>query len=177
MCLESIWSTSGCSCVRRASAAERKVGAVSSKQPAFSVEEREALIIPTHYISWTSTWFRSPHLWPFHRQQFPSLLINIQPRSIRTAEGPSEAGSRWLLSPQSLPIVVAVERVWGESWTLAGCELTALWQQVQKTVTSLQQGPGMSQPRPDWQAGMSPDKTAPIMEACHHNRLMAFHSY
>lgn len=140
MCLEAIWSTSGCSCVSYTSAVEKhgwcqQQTRLGNKQEgfiftkiAFSVEERETVIIPIHYISWTSTWFCSPHLRPFRRQQFSSLLINILLRSIGAAEGPSKAGGRWLLSLQSFAIVVTVELTRRKSWTLAARGLTTLWQ-------------------------------------------------
>lgn len=74
--------------------------------------KKETVIIPTHYISWTSTWFCSSHLWPFHEQQFASLLINILRRFLGVADGPSEAGGRWLLIPRSFPVAVTVALVW-----------------------------------------------------------------
>lgn len=43
-----------------------------------SLEQEEPIVVQIHYISWTSTWICSSHLWPFHQKPFSSFLINIQ---------------------------------------------------------------------------------------------------
>lgn len=86
-----------------------------STKKALNLREKETVIIPIRYISWTSTWFCRSHLWPFHGHQFASFLIDILLRSIGVEEGPCKAGSRWLLSLQSCPTAVTVELMWRSS--------------------------------------------------------------